>query len=63
MVTVPDVSNAPLIVKVPGNGYMPLSKSYIELMVIARFLGAAWEGAEPIVKKANMHSAIAVEKD
>src|SRR6266446_4228903 len=57
----PEIVRAPLVVKVPvtsGN----VEKSYTAVMVTGVGGEADAEGAEPIVKKAIIHSAIAAEK-
>src|SRR5438552_18572082 len=62
IVETPEIVRAPVVVKVPvtlGN----VEKSYTAVMVTGTGVGgdADAEGAEPIVKKAITHSAIAAE--
>ena len=62
MVADPEIVRAPLVVKVPVTLGNP-AKSNVAVMVTGTGVGAAdAEGAEPIVKKATMHSAIAAEQ-
>jgi hypothetical protein len=60
IVVSPEIVRAPVVVKVPvtsGN----VEKSYVPVMVTGVRVEANAEGAEPIVKKAIAHSAIAAE--
>jgi len=64
IVEVPEIVRAPVVVKVPvtlGN----VEKLYTAVMVTGTGVGveADTEGAEPIVKKAIKHSAIAAVKN
>ncbi len=61
MKAVPEIVRAPLVVKVPatlGN----VEKLNTAVMVTGMGVEADAEGAEPTVKKAIIHSAIAAEK-
>jgi hypothetical protein len=63
IVEVPEIVRAPLVVKVPatlGN----VEKSYTAVMVTGTSVDEPADavGAEPIVKKAVMHKAIAADK-
>ena len=58
----PEIVRAPVVVKVPvtsGN----VEKLNVPVMVTGEGVEADAEGAEPIVKKAITHSAIAAEKN
>ncbi len=58
----PEIVRAPVVVKVPvtsGN----VEKLNVAVMVTGEGVEADAEGAEPIVKKAITHSAIAAEKN
>ena len=60
IVEAPEIVRAPLVVKVPVTSGNP-AKSNVAVMVTGTGVADA-EGAEPIVKKATMHSAIAAEQ-
>ena len=58
----PEIVRAPVVVKVPvtsGN----VEKLNVAVMVTGEGVEADAEGAEPVVKKAITHSAIAAEKN
>jgi hypothetical protein len=62
IVVSPEIVRAPVVVKVPvtsGN----VEKSYVPVMVTGVGVKANAEGAEPMVKRAIVHSAIAAEKN
>ena len=57
----PEIVRAPLVVKVPDT-LGKFEKSNVAVMVTGMGVEADAEGAEPIVKKAIIHSVIAAEK-
>jgi len=60
IVVSPEIVRAPVVVKVPvtsGN----VEKSYVPVMVTGVGVRADAEGADPMVKRAIVHSAIATE--
>ena len=61
IVVSPEIVRAPVVVKVPATSGN-VEKSYVAVMVTGVRVRADAEGAEPIVKKAITHSAIAAEK-
>ena len=61
IVETPEIARAPLVVKVPVTLGNP-AKSNVAVMVTGVGVEADAEGAESIVKKATMHSAIAAEQ-
>ena len=56
----PEIVRAPVVVKVPDT-LGKFEKSNVAVMVTGMGVEADAEGAEPIVKKAITHSAIAAE--
>src|SRR6266705_4688120 len=57
----PEIVRAPVVVKVPDT-LGKFEKSNVAVMVTGMGVEAEAEGAEPIVKKAITHSAIAADK-
>ncbi len=60
MKAVPEIVRAPVVVKVPDT-FGKFVKPNVAVMVTGMGVEADAEGAEPIVKKAIIHSAIAAE--